>query len=229
MIIIMDKKIISVSPVDISVGSLLSALCMDANGIDEDTLEGITTLCQAAVTVAKPTAVYLPIVPEVRDDAIWLNGIKIKEPFVYKKLFECNIVVPYVASCGTEIEAWSQSLPDFFDQFAADTLKIMCLGIIRDKLYKEVKENIFLPEKEISSLNPGSLKTWPISGQIPLFDILGGVTNDVGVELTSSLLMIPTKSSSGILFSSDQAFHNCQLCPNLDCPGRRAPYSDELH
>ena len=76
----------------------------------------------------------------------------------------------------------------------------------------------------VSRINPGSLKEWPITGQLPLFEALGGVTADIGVSLAESMLMSPVKSVSGIMFQGDTPFENCQLCPKANCPNRRAPY-----
>ena len=78
-------------------------------------------------------------------------------------------------------------------------------------------------------MNPGSLADWPLEQQAELFEVLGDVRGAVGVELTESCLMIPIKSVSGIRFSTEVQFENCQLCPRDVCPGRRAPYDPELH
>jgi hypothetical protein len=51
----------------------------------------------------------------------------------------------------------------------------------------------------------------------------------VGVRLTDSCLMMPTKSVSGIRFPTETSFESCQLCPRDDCPGRRAPYDSGLY
>jgi len=220
----MEKNFLTISHVDISIDSLLSALHVDA---EEESAEDIRAMHRAAMEIARPVALYAPFPPEVRGGAVVLNGVTLKEPFVHKMISNCNLVVPYVASCGREIEAWSRSFTDIFNQFVADTLKQMCLGVIREKLFGEVKEKYFDPEKSVSTINPGSLKEWPITGQRPLFQILGGVTDDIGVALTDSLLMMPTKSVSGIIFQTERAYHNCQLCPRTDCPGRRVPYAGD--
>ena len=39
---------------------------------------------------------------------------------------------------------------------------------------------------------------WPIEEQQPLFRLLGDTERAVGVRLTDSMLMVPTKSVSGI-------------------------------
>jgi predicted transcriptional regulator len=78
-------------------------------------------------------------------------------------------------------------------------------------------------------MNPGSLTDWPLREQRALFSLLGDVQATVGVELTNSLLMVPTKSVSGIFFPAEESFASCQLCPREACPNRRAPYDPELY
>ena len=51
----------------------------------------------------------------------------------------------------------------------------------------------------------------------------------LGVRLTDSLLMIPSKSVSGIRFPTEQTFASCQLCPRAGCPSRQAPYDATLY
>jgi len=218
----MEEYIISIPHVNISLESLMSILHMEK---EDDLAEDIITIQKEAEAIAKPIAIYTALAPVLHEGKIWLNGIKFDEPFVYQMLSECNYVVPYVASCGREIDEWSQSFTDVFDQFVADTLKQMCLNIIREKLFFKVKEKYYNGEGNISTINPGSLREWPITGEKPLFDLLGSVTNDIGVVLSDSLLMIPTKSASGIIFQAEQVYHNCQLCPRIDCPSRRANYA----
>ena len=75
-------------------------------------------------------------------------------------------------------------------------------------------------------MNPGSgdVDLWPITEQSKLFDLIGDVQRDVGVTLTESCLMVPTKSLSGLFFPSDVKFINCQRCTRSNCPGRKADY-----
>ena len=82
-----------------------------------------------------------------------------------------------------------------------------------------------MPAGHLSHMNPGSLPQWPLSQQRVLFSLLGDVTGAIGVELTESCLMIPAKSTSGILFDSDTEYNNFRFCPMENCPGRSAPFS----
>ena len=76
----------------------------------------------------------------------------------------------------------------------------------------------------LSSMSPGSLEDWPITEQPKLFAIFGDTKTLIGVRLTDSMLMIPRKSISGILFPSEESFVACQLCDRPHCQGRKAPF-----
>jgi len=224
----MEKDVIVVDHVEIPFDDVLSELHMDKKGKKPDLVERIAAIHEEAVKIARPKAVYACFTPDVSGDAISINGVMLGEPFVFDMLKDCGAVAPYVASCGLEIEEWSQSYADnMFEQYIADAIKEMCLGAARKKLYAVVQGKYFDDDKSISTINPGSLNMWPITGQKPLFAMLGDVTGDVGVVLSESMMMLPTKSVSGIIFQKDKAFHNCQLCPRVDCPGRSAPYEGE--
>ena len=75
---------------------------------------------------------------------------------------------------------------------------------------------------------PGSLGDWPIEEQRPLFSILEDVKDSIGVRLDETLLMIPSKSVSGIYFPTQVPFFSCQMCPRKDCPSRRTKYDKKL-
>lgn len=220
----MKKHILSLPGADVPLESLLSALHIDA---DDDAAADVAALHAQAMAVARPVALYMPLAPTLYEGGMRIGDTDFDNPFVYKMLSECALVVPYTASCGQEIEQWSGGFTDIFEQFVADTLKQLCLVCIRTQLFETVTAQCFDRTKNISSINPGSLKEWPITGQIPLFDLLGGRQTEIGVVLSDSLLMFPTKSVSGILFQSDTAYENCQFCPRENCPGRRAPYAGD--
>ena len=223
----MEKFIIPVPDVKAAVPpeKLLSALHLDTPGKKGKMADDVMGMYHEGIKIAKPVSVYSPLKPEFSEGRVWLNGVKIEESFVYEKLSSNDLVIPFVSTCGREIDEWSKSFPDMFMQFAVDAFKELCLDAARDELLKNVRGKYFNADKCISRINPGSLPAWPIKGQKPLFDILGDVAGDIGVVLTDSMMMKPTKSVSGIMFETDEEYHNCQLCPRADCPKRRAPFA----
>jgi hypothetical protein len=79
-------------------------------------------------------------------------------------------------------------------------------------------------------MSPGSgdVEIWPVSQQKELFAILDGVTPHIGVRLTDSMLMIPNKSVSGIVFPTEVDYRGCQVCHRQNCPNRSAPFDEDL-
>jgi hypothetical protein len=69
---------------------------------------------------------------------------------------------------------------------------------------------------------------WPIQQQRELFSFFQDVQATIGVRLTESLMMIPRKSVSGIIFPKEVTFTACQLCPREKCSSREAAYSESL-
>ncbi len=81
---------------------------------------------------------------------------------------------------------------------------------------------------DMAKMSPGSLPEWPVSQQPALFALLDGLPEAIGVRLTDSCLMLPSKSVSGFFFSSETSFVNCRFCPILDCPNRSARFQAEI-
>jgi hypothetical protein len=79
-------------------------------------------------------------------------------------------------------------------------------------------------------MSPGSgdVNVWPIEQQRELFELLGDVRGQIGVELTDSFLMVPNKTVSGIHFPAEKDFRTCQVCHRENCPSRGAPFDQEL-
>lgn len=197
--------------------------------VEEEGLAGLAgELLEACLAVASPKAVFDVVPVLTTERGLLLNGVEIDAPFAVEKLGRCHFVVPYVATCGTEAETWSEHVEGGLERYWADKLKLLLLEKARRRLYEVVRERCFRDAQHMSSLNPGSLPQWPISEQTKLFAVLGGGAERIGVTLKESFLMLPTKSVSGIFFASDEAYENCELCPRIDCPNRRAAFKGEV-
>ena len=157
------------------------------------------------------------------EDSVTIDGVKFEGALVAEKLSGVHRVFPYVASSGLELSTWADSLEDNLMNFYANSFNQYVVGAMSKLVVKAAKE--YSGVEKFVSLNPGSLPDWPITQQQPLFKLLDGVTNHIGVQLTQSFLMLPIKSVSGILFPSSVEWFNCMRCRRIDCPGRRADYT----
>lgn len=210
----MEKTILSLFDVNISLDLLLDALKLDK---DDDAAHEVSILYEEALKVAKPVAVYMPLTPVFVDNAIILNRVTIKEPFVFDKLSGSGPVIAYVVSCGVELDVWSKTVTGFFEQFVAEALMQLYLKLMTEELSAEIKRKFFDENKFASTISPGSQPGWLITGQSSLFDILGSVKEDIGVELKDNLLMSPAISFSGIFFQTSDEYHNCHQCTRSSC------------
>lgn len=208
--------------------AILKYLHFDPDGEQAEVAE---ELYEEAKKIAAPKTL-LNIVPvTLNEETVTLGNTEITYPYVRKMLQGNKFVVAYVSTCGTELENWSLSKKgDPLEEFIADAIKLNYLYAAQKPFRESVKNNIFDKTGHLAALNPGSLDLWPISEQKQLFRILGGedyVKEQTGVVLAESFLMCPTKSTSGVLFVSEVEYENCELCPRLTCPNRRAKFKGE--
>lgn len=196
--------------------------------LDEDELQELTQLLKKVEKIAAPKALYsYCTVKYLEENQLLIGDIPFESDFVKSKLSDGMQVIPYICTCGTELEDLFQQIEDPLYEYIADTIKkeylYKLMTAFKTKMQEQLSVKTFL-----NSLNPGSLKQWDIFNQKKLFAIFGEdyVKEKIGVTLTDSMLMLPTKTGSGIFYVSEKHFESCSLCPNLDCPNRRAPYQE---
>jgi len=190
---------------------------------DGDDKTRIEEMWEEFKQVAKPRLVLkIAYVDEVSDDGVTINGIFFKSGLLAENLKYSHMVFAYVGSCSAEAEEWSHKYTnDPIESYWANIMKEVTIGPLIMYLDNKIKSDYGL--QKIGVMNPGSLEDWPISEQPKLFELIGG-TDDIGVRLEPSFLMIPTKSVSGIYFSTDKDWINCRMCPRKVCQNRRVPF-----
>jgi len=192
-----------------------------------DAADFIALLTEARA-IANPKAMYKLSSIDAKDEAsVVVEGVTLSSRVLRVNLEKSQRVFPFVGTCGMELQDWSDSIKDMFFGYWAEAIKELALYAALEALETHLDDR-FRPG-HVSTMSPGSLADWPISQQKPLFDILGNTRQKIGVQLTESFLMVPTKSVSGIRFPLDESFESCQLCPRLTCPNRRAPYDETLY
>ncbi len=190
--------------------------------------EMIQQMAEEAVEVASPKGLYtIAYIENKSEDRVDIEGVTFTSRVLRVNLNEVQRVFPYVVTCGQELAEWSEKYNDVLENYLADNIMEIYLIEARDFLKKHISAN-YNPG-QISKMNPGSLRDWPISEQTSLFELLGDVRGKIGVELTSTYLMKPIKSTSGIWFPVEIDYENCQLCPRQDCPNRQAEYQEGLY
>jgi hypothetical protein len=184
-------------------------------------------LIAEALALAEPRAAYtVGYIDEKRDAETVIDGRLFKSRVLRKNLDAVNRVFAAVVTLGGRLEAAADGRPDMLEKYYLDAIANIALAEARTQLIGHLCARFGL--EKISWMSPGSLADWPIDEQRPLFALLDGVEQAIGVTLTESLLMLPRKSVSGIFFPSETTFFSCRLCPRERCEGRKARYDEAL-
>src|SRR5512137_325031 len=192
---------------------------------DSEDAAVVTALIDQAQAIARPKALYAEAFVEGRgDDTIRIDGITFTSRMLRRKLEVVERVFPYVATCGHEMDGVALPAGDVLAQFWWDAIKAELLSAARAHLLAHLTDRFRLGQTARMSPGSGDIDVWPIEEQRLLFALLEGVTPFIGVILTESCLMIPNKTVSGLLFSTEEDFQTCQVCHRDSCPNRRAPF-----
>ncbi len=221
----MIKALINIS-VDFDIASLLKQVHLEPHSEDAIAFE---RLVNRAREVAKPKALYAEsFIEEKGENTVRIDGITFTSRMLRANLEKAERVFPFVATCGHEMDEVRLPKDEFLAEFWWDTIKASVMGYAIRHLNNHLKNQFLL--SKTSNMKPGSgdADVWPIQQQKELFALLGDVKKIIGVELTPSSLMVPNKSTSGIQFATETDFRSCQVCRRDNCPGRGAPFDQQL-
>lgn len=212
-------------PVEISVEDVLKVVRLSRRNISMEKL--IRNLTEKVRPVARPKVLYKVSYIEKRDEnSVNIDGKEFDSRILKMNLENAERVFPYIITAGRELE--SVEIPK------SDFMKIFCLDAIKELFLESAMRyfDAYLTKKyalgTMSHMNPGSLRDWPVTQQTVLFSIFGDVDALIGVKLTSSFLMDPIKSVSGIYFPTEVDFKSCMLCSMQRCSKRRAAYNPDM-
>jgi hypothetical protein len=217
-------EVLTQIPVEFEMEEILARLHVAPEGEDAKQVAAVVAW---AKSVANPKAVYeIGYVDEKTPEGVTINGTTFASRVLRVNLDTAHRVFPYIITCGTELENAPSITGDMMEFYWLDELKHVALGAAYAYMQKHLQKK-YRPGN-VSHMAPGSLEDWPITQQTQLFSLFGKPEEMIGVRLTETFLMHPTKSVSGIMFPTEVNFESCQLCPREGCPGRRAKYDKEL-
>jgi len=160
------------------------------------------------------------------EDWVEIDGIRFTSKVLRGSLAEISTVIPYVFTCGKELDELPVSQKEFGRYYCLDAIKMYVAFQAAGYLMNYLKEKFNYPE--ITHLHPGEFADLPIEQQVPLFRLFDDTEKAIGVKLTSNKTIHPVKSGSGLLFYNGPSFESCQLCLQPHCTGRRVAYNPAL-
>ena len=211
---------IDLIPVTLDPGEIAARLRFDPVRAGFDSLDGLVALARRLI---RPRAVYeIAYTGAKGERTVEVAGFTFESPILRKNLEPANKVFPYIITVGPELERAAGAQGDLLRQYYLEEMANIALDSAASWLGGRLESLHGLTG--LANMSPGSLEDWPITEQTKLFSIFGDTEKAVGVRLTDSMLMLPRKSISGILFPSEEGFVACQLCDRERCQGRKAPY-----
>ncbi len=211
-------------PIQLTPAYLINKLRLGEN---KDASAVVQDLIKTVEALINPKILYRISYIEGRDEeSVEIDGHTFTSMVLKKNLDNVERVFPFIVTLGRDLEEKSSSMDDLLEQYYLETAADIALSLGKQHLEKHIAKHYGL--EKVSSMSPGSLPNWPITEQKPLFSLLGNTEELVGVRLTDSMLMLPRKSISGILFPTEVTFFSCQLCPRERCEARKAAYDASL-
>jgi hypothetical protein len=194
-----------------------------------DDARAFADLVQRAARVARPKAAYRECYVDARaDHTVTLAGVTFTSRALRRNLDGVQRAFAFVTTCGRELDQLATDPDDYLQAFWMEAIRLAALAAAGGHLARHLARRYGLGKTAVMSPGAGDAAVWPIQQQRLLFDLLGDVEAAIGVTLTDSFLMVPTKSGSGIRFATEVDFRSCQLCRRDRCPSRSAPFDAEL-
>jgi hypothetical protein len=223
-------EVLNSIPIELDLEAVLKR--MRLRNRNDNILESIRELLDAAVPIASPKAVYeVSYVENKNGDSLEIGGVRFTSRVLRVNLDQVERVFPYVITCGRELDGIEVPSTDFIKGYYLDQIKETALVLARRYVEDHLKKQYALGQLSRMAPGAGAEINWPLTQQKELFSIFGGrdkVEEFIGVRLTDTFLMVPIKSVSGIFFPAEIRFESCQICPREGCVGRRAPYDPEM-
>lgn len=180
-----------------------------------------------AKNMIRPKAVYslLRITGIDGDEVMLENGRALTSRLLAEKLHKTPEVALYIASIGSRLEkrVAGMSREDMLHSMVLDYLGSYAVGVLRRHIQDLVEGKMRVT---VSHFGPGETETWDMAQQSLIFDMLMSAEeakSKIDVGITESSLLVPKKSSSGLLAQTDGVYIQCNFCPKK-CEYRREKY-----
>jgi hypothetical protein len=219
-------KILNSIPFSLDIDSLMQQAHLEPGSDDAQELRALADVARQA---GKPKAVYAVSFIERRDgDTVQIGDISFSSRTLSRNLRSVERAFPQIATCGHEMDEASPAKGDMLKEFWWDLIKAHLLAAANKHLDDHLHHRFRLGKTAIMRPGSGDASVWPIEQQHGLFALLGDVRKAIGVVLTDSFLMVPNKTTSGILFPTENDFRSCEVCHRENCPSRHAPFNKQL-
>ncbi len=197
-------------------------------------LRRIDNLTKGFEALVQPRLAYriIPIDTITRGGVMLADGTFFKSPKLARTFSGADRVCCFVATIGpgldTEVGRCMKS-NQYADAYILDAMGSLAAENVVEQFHSQMESQMEQNGHAVTlRFSPGYCD-WPLQDQQNLFDLFEN-PEDLEVELSSSCLMTPRKSVSGVFgivpdtgCRKSAKFNPCLTCPKRDCIARRIP------
>ena len=209
------------SEIKINQKEILRYLGYGKNDADSEILKRIDILAEELKNELSPKVCYEKFHLTADDENIIFGMVKTNSKALKKNLSGCKEVVVFVATIGVGVDRviWRNSLVSPLDAVICQAIGTAFIEELCDMFCENLEKDCFLRPR----FSPG-YGDFSIDNQKEIFDMLD-IPRKIGVTLTESLQMVPTKSVSAVVGVSEEDTKcikkGCELCEKANCQYRR--------
>jgi len=129
---------------------------------------------------------------------------------------EQNFVFPFCATGGAcLVDLYDKYKNNLLHTIIVDSVAAAALDWITKQTTTYIKKQNNL--SGICIISPGACHDYPLARQTKLFAFLNGGPEEIGINLSPEMMMLPVKSLSGVIIPTPQDGEVCLFCEKKDC------------
>jgi hypothetical protein len=218
-----DKSRIQPDPADIL------KLLGEQEEISEDhTLDLVDRYISESLRLSSPEGAFLitEALESTSSGTIKVPGISFESgKIIQKMLRHSEYYALFIVTAGAEAETLARSLLEagnYLEGYIVDLVASYIVDLVADQVEDQVRQLVLMRGMQITNRYSPGYCSWKVEEQQKLFSLFPN--GCCGISLSSSSLMNPIKSISGIIgIGSGVRYqdYSCELCSMTDCTFRR--------
>lgn len=185
-------------------------------------------LIEEAMPVLKPAYLIKRFpVEEKTPRGIIIAGQKFRSRIMAEKLQGHPYAWIYITTSGREIADYTAKVDDLFDNYLLDEIAFFGTLYAQEVMLHEINDAFGICN--YIKLSPGTVPDWSVEDVKKFFKLLDGEYQKLNVKVLDSGLIDPLKSTSGIVFPTEDNFKECNICNQANCPNREAAFIPDVY